>query len=151
MPSHDQSLQDRLSLAAEAKKNLLAKFKKSADPNTPEAIEKRREREAVAAARAERQGAARSQRGGSTSSELARQAKAAAEAAAEAERIAAEQSSRRSCGPGGTCIGGERGTGSRAEGRSRCPIRCPESGKEEAAPRLLNHPRAVALADIYSH
>ncbi len=120
-----------------------------ADPNTPEAIEKRREREAIAAARAERQTQREIARR-DHEAELARQAKIAAEAAAEAERLAAEQASRGSCGPGGTCIGGERGTGSRAEGRPRCPLRRTEGGKEEAAARLLSHPRPNALASIYS-
>ena len=90
MPSYDQSLQDRLSLAAEAKKNLLAKFKKNADPNTPEAIEKRRQREAIAAARVKRQKQRELARR-EHEAELAWQAKIAAEAAAEAERLAAEQ------------------------------------------------------------
>jgi Family of unknown function (DUF6481) len=90
MSHYDPSLQDRLSLAAEAKKNLLAKFKKNADPNSPEAIEKRREREAIAAARAERQ-AQREIARREHEAELARQAAAEAAARAEAERIAAEQ------------------------------------------------------------
>jgi Family of unknown function (DUF6481) len=90
MHHYDPSLEDRLSLAAEAKKNLLAKFKKLTDPNSPEAIEKRREREAIATARAER----KTQRAVARREhelELARQTAIAAEAAREAERIAGEQ------------------------------------------------------------
>jgi len=67
MRHSDPTLQDRLNLANEAKKNLLAKFKKNADPNSPEAIEKRREREAIAAARAERQAQRDRRRGGERS------------------------------------------------------------------------------------
>jgi hypothetical protein len=89
MPSHyDPSLQDRLNLAAEAKKNLLAKFKKY-DPNSPEAIEKRQQREAIAAARAERL-AQREAAQREHEAELVRQAELAAAAAAEAARLAAE-------------------------------------------------------------
>jgi hypothetical protein len=39
MSHYDPSLQDRRNLAAEAKKNLLAKFKKNADPKREEWIE----------------------------------------------------------------------------------------------------------------
>ena len=90
MRQHDPSLQDRLGLASEAKKNLLAKFKQNADPNSPEAIEKRREREAIATARAERHGQREVARR-EHEAELARQTTIAAEAAREAERLAAEQ------------------------------------------------------------
>jgi hypothetical protein len=94
MSSHnDQRFQDRLSRAAEAKSAMLARFKRAVDPENPAAIEKRREREAIAAARAEREAkrqAARQEH----ERELARQAALAAEAAAEAARAAAEQAAR---------------------------------------------------------
>jgi membrane protein involved in colicin uptake len=90
MSHYDQSLQDRRNLAAEAKKNLLAKFKKNADPNSPEAIEKRRQREAIAAARVERQ-AQREQARREHEAELARQAAIVAAAKAETDRLAAEK------------------------------------------------------------
>jgi hypothetical protein len=89
----DPSLQDRLTLAANAKSAMLAKFKRAQDPENPVAIENRRQREAIAAARAEReaQRAAERQR---VEAELARQAALAAEAAAKAEREAAEKAAR---------------------------------------------------------
>ena len=59
MHHFDPSLEDRLSLAAEAKKDLLAKFKKLTDPNSPEAIEKRRERESHRRGAGRAQGATR--------------------------------------------------------------------------------------------
>src|ERR1700745_905864 len=76
----DPTMQDRLNRASEAKAATLAKFKRAMDPSNPKAMETRRAREAIAAARPER--------------ELARQAALAAEAAAKAERAAAEQAAR---------------------------------------------------------
>jgi hypothetical protein len=55
MSNYNQSLNDRLSLAAEAKKNMLEKFKKSLILDDPAKIEARRQREAIVAARAERE------------------------------------------------------------------------------------------------
>src|SRR4029079_15641307 len=89
MTNHNPTLEDRLSHASEAKKALLAKFKQAIDPENPAAIEKRRQREAIAAARAERiaqREAARQQE----EQERARHAALAAEAAAAAARATAE-------------------------------------------------------------
>jgi hypothetical protein len=86
----DGSFQDRLSRASKARGAALAKFKQALDPESPAAVEKRREREAIVAARAERErvrAAARQEQ----ERELARQAALAKEAAAEAERAAAEK------------------------------------------------------------
>src|SRR4029453_256231 len=84
MSNYNQTLQDRLSLAAQAKKNMLENFKKSLILDNPGKIESRRQREAVLAARAEREAqreASRQQR----EAELARQALIEAEAAAAAK------------------------------------------------------------------
>jgi uncharacterized protein DUF6481 len=93
MSNYDQSLQDRLSLAAAAKRSMLEKFKKSLILDDPVKIENRRKREAVLAARAEREAqreAVRLQR----EAELAKQALIAAEAAAAAKRAIDEQTVR---------------------------------------------------------
>jgi hypothetical protein len=90
---NEPTLQDRLSRAADAKSAMLAKFKRALDPENPTAIEKRRQREAIVAARTERavqREAARQHH----ELELARQAALAAEAAAQAERAAAEHAAR---------------------------------------------------------
>ena len=44
MSNYNDSIQDRLSRASEAKNAMLAKLKQSLDPENPAAIEKRRER-----------------------------------------------------------------------------------------------------------
>jgi hypothetical protein len=77
---------DRLKDAAEARKALLAKLQAAPRPDDPVMIEKRRERQAIAEARVERQ-AERAR---------VRQAEKAAQeqAAAEAERLAAEEAAR---------------------------------------------------------
>jgi len=92
--SYDPTLEDRQSLASEAKRAMLAKFKQSLDPDSPAAIAKRRQREAIAAARAEREAqreAARQEH----ERHLARQAILEAEAKAASERAAAEEAARR--------------------------------------------------------
>ena len=89
----DSNFRDRLTRASEAKQATLAKFKQALDPGTPAAMEKRRQREAIAAARAERNAkreTARQER----ECELAKQAILAAQAAAEAERAAVERAAR---------------------------------------------------------
>jgi len=88
MSNYNQTLQDRLSVAAQAKKSMLENFKKSLILDDPAKIESRRQREAIVAARAEREAqreAARQQR----EAEVARQALIAAEAAAAAKRTMA--------------------------------------------------------------
>jgi len=93
MSNYNQSVQDRLTLAAEAKQKMLEKFKKSMVMDDPAKIEIRRQREAIVAARAEREAqraTARLQR----EAELARQAQIAAEAAAAAKRAAEELAAR---------------------------------------------------------
>lgn len=93
MSNYHQSLNDRLSLAAQAKKSMLEKFKKSLILDDPAKIESRRQREAIVAARAEREAqreAARQQR----EAEVARQALIATEAAAVAKRAMEEQAAR---------------------------------------------------------
>jgi predicted nucleic acid-binding Zn-ribbon protein len=90
MSSHKDSIQDRLNRASEAKNVMLAKFKQAVDPNNPETIEKRRQRESLVAARAERTSQRRVARL-EHEREIARQAALAAEVAAEAVRGAAEQ------------------------------------------------------------
>ena len=90
---NDSNLQDRRSRATEAKSAMLAKFKRALDPKNPTVIENRRQREAIAKARAERlaqREAARLEQ----EHELAKQAAIAAEAAAQAERVAAEEAAR---------------------------------------------------------
>ena len=88
------SLEDRLSRAAEAKSTMLAKFKRALDPNNPDFLEKRKQREAIVAARAARalqREAARQEQEREFARQAALAAEAAAKAAAEAERAAAEQ------------------------------------------------------------
>ena len=77
---------DRLRDAAKAREGLLAKLRSAPRPDDPVMIEKRRERQAIAKARAERQ----------AGRERVRQAEKAAQeqAVAEAERIAAEEAAR---------------------------------------------------------
>ena len=77
---------DRRRDAAEAREALLAKLHAAPRPDDPVMIEKRRERQAIAKARVERQ----------AERERVRQAEKAAkeQAAAEAERIAAEEAAR---------------------------------------------------------
>ena len=50
----DSTFRDRLTRASEAKQAMLAKFKQALDLGTPAAMEKQRQRESIAAARAER-------------------------------------------------------------------------------------------------
>ena len=83
----DSTFRDRLTLASEARQTMLAKFKQPLDPGTPAAMEKRRERESIAAARAECN-AKRETACQKPDRELARQATLAAQTAAEAERAA---------------------------------------------------------------
>lgn len=88
--NNDPSFQDRRNHASAAKKSLLAKFRTALNPDDPVAIEKRRQREAIVAARSERvaqREAARKEH----ERELTKQATIAAAAAEEAKRIAAEQ------------------------------------------------------------
>ena len=94
MSNHsDPSFQDRLGHASEAKKFMLAKFKQAQSLDDPKAVEKRRQREAVAVARAKR-AAQREAARQEHEQELVRQAAIGAEAAAEAKRLAAEQAAR---------------------------------------------------------
>jgi hypothetical protein len=90
---YDQSLRDRLSLASEAKKKLLAKFKSAMVLDDPTKIEKRREREAIVAARAQRAQQRETARQ-LHEIKLSNQAAIAAEVAAEAKRAADEQVAR---------------------------------------------------------
>jgi len=86
------NLEERLKHASEAKKLMLAKFKTSLVEG-PAAIEKRQQRQAIAAARAER-AVQREEARQRQERELAKQAEIAAQAAADAERVAAEQAAR---------------------------------------------------------
>jgi len=91
------SLEHRLSRAAEAKRAMLAKFKRAQDPNNPEAVEKRKQREAIVAARTARaiqRETARQEHERELTSQAALAEEAAAKAAREAERAAAEQAAR---------------------------------------------------------
>ena len=102
MRSHSvPNLEDRLSQASEAKKAMLARFKKSLDLDDPATIEKRLQREAIVAARAER-AAQREVKRQQHEQELARQVAIAAEATAEAKRVAVEQAARDSSRAGRT-------------------------------------------------
>jgi hypothetical protein len=87
------NLQERLKSASEAKKLMLAKFKTSLVEG-PAAIEKRRQRQAIAAARAER-AVQREEVRQRQERELAKQAEIAAQAAADAARAAADQRAKR--------------------------------------------------------
>jgi hypothetical protein len=94
MSSQDDSdFRGRLSRASEAKTAILEKFKRALDPDSPAALEKRRQREAIAAARAERE-AKREALRQEQERERARQAELAAAAAAAAESLAAEERAR---------------------------------------------------------
>ena len=86
---NDPTFQDRLNHASEAKKSMLAKLTRALDPENPAAVEKRRQRESIVVARAERTAqreAARQEH----ETELARQAVLTALAADEAKRVAAD-------------------------------------------------------------
>lgn len=93
MSSYTDFIEERLNRASEAKNALLAKFKQAADPQSPEAVEKRRQREMIAKARAERTEQRKLARE-EHERELARQAAVAAKAAAETALLAAEQAAR---------------------------------------------------------
>src|SRR6478609_7534213 len=86
------NLEERLKSASEAKKLMLAKFKTSLVEG-PAAIEKRRQRQAIAAARAER-AVQREEVRQRQERELAKQAEIAAQAAAAAARAAADEAAR---------------------------------------------------------
>ena len=86
------NLEERLKHASEAKKSMLAKFKLSLVEG-PAAIEKRQQRQAIAAARAER-AARREEARQRQERELAKQTEIAAQAAAEAARAAADEAAR---------------------------------------------------------
>ena len=86
------NLEDRLKHASEAKKSMLAKFRLSLVEG-PAAIEKRQQRQAIAAARAER-AARREEARQRQERELAKQAEIAAQAAADAARAAADEAAR---------------------------------------------------------
>jgi Family of unknown function (DUF6481) len=86
------NLEERLKHASEAKKLMLAKFKTSLVEG-PAAIEKRQQRQAIAAARAER-AVQREEARQRQERELAKQAEIAAQAAADAARAAADEAAR---------------------------------------------------------
>jgi hypothetical protein len=85
----DTSLRERLSRASAAKAALLVKFKRATDPENPEIVAKRRQRETIAAARAERL-ALRQREREERESEARKQAAAVA-----AKRAAAEEEARK--------------------------------------------------------
>ena len=85
----DSSFENRLKRASDAKSAMLTKFKQAMDPNNPAAAEKRREREGIVAARAER-AAARQEH----EREVTRQAALTAQIAAERARADVEQAAR---------------------------------------------------------
>jgi hypothetical protein len=78
------TFRDRLSHSSDAKSAMLAKFKRAQDPDNPEAVEKRRQREAVVEARAER--AAQREAALKAEQKAARDARYAARKAAKKER-----------------------------------------------------------------
>src|SRR4029077_11801635 len=86
------NLEERLKHASEARKSMLAKFKKSLVEG-PAAIEKRQQRQTIAAARAAR-AVQREEVRLREERELEKQAELAAQAAADAEHAAAEQAAR---------------------------------------------------------
>jgi uncharacterized protein DUF6481 len=90
---HDPKLQDRLQDAAEARRAMLAKFKTASAPDNAALIEKQRQRQEIAAARAER-AAQREAKRQEEERERARLAAEAERAAAEAARIEAERVAR---------------------------------------------------------
>jgi hypothetical protein len=87
------NLEERLKHASEAKKLMLAKFETSRVEG-PAAIEKRQQRQAIAAARAERE-MQRKEARQRQERELAKQAEIAAHAAADAARAAADEAARK--------------------------------------------------------
>ena len=86
------NLEERLKHASEARKSMLAKFKMSLVEG-PAAIEKRQQRQIIAAARAAR-AAQREEARLHQERDRAKQAELAAQAVADAERAAAEQAAR---------------------------------------------------------
>jgi Family of unknown function (DUF6481) len=88
----EPNLEERLKHASEAKKLMLAKFKTSLVEG-PATIEKRQQRQAIAAARAER-AVQREEARQRQELELAKQAEIAAQAAADAARAAADEAAR---------------------------------------------------------
>jgi Family of unknown function (DUF6481) len=88
----EPNLEERLKHASEAKNLMLAKFKMSLVEG-PAAIERRQQRQAIAAARAER-AAQREEARQRQEHELAKQAEIAAQAAADAARAAADEAAR---------------------------------------------------------
>ena len=86
------NLEERLKHASEAKKLMLAKFKTSLVEG-PAAIEKRQQRQAIAAARAER-AVQREEARQRQERELVKQAEIGAQAAADAARAAADEAAR---------------------------------------------------------
>jgi len=86
------NLEQRLKHASEAKRLMLAKFKMSLVEG-PAAIKKRQQRQAIAAARAER-AVQREEARQRQERELAKQAEIAVQAAADAERAAADEAAR---------------------------------------------------------
>src|ERR1700729_1523586 len=86
------NLEERLKHASEARKSMLAKFKMSLVEG-PAAIEKRQQRQAIAAARAER-AVQREETRQHHERELAKKAEIAAQAAADAARAAADETAR---------------------------------------------------------
>ena len=118
MSSHKDSIQDRLNRAAEAKNALLAKFKQAADPDNPEAVEKRRQREALVAAREERMAQRR----------IAQQ---------EHERVDQTPRDVAAHARGSRTGRAPSRSGSRAEGCARRAIRRPEGSEEAAAKGIL--------------
>jgi hypothetical protein len=136
----DSSSRDRLTRASEAKQAMLARFKQALDPGTPAAIEKRRQRESIAAARAERNAKRESARQ-ERERELAMQAVLEAQAAAEAERAAVERAAREAAEQAeleATLKAEPSLVGGRAEGQARRALCRTEGSKKPAAERPLN-------------
>lgn len=88
-----RSLKDRLADAAQAKRAALEKFKSMPGVDDPAAIERRREREAIATAR-EARTAERKRVRAESASEAARQTELAAQAVAEAQILATQHAQR---------------------------------------------------------
>jgi hypothetical protein len=86
------NLEERLKHASEARKSVLAKFKMSLVEG-PAAIDKRQQRQAIAAARAER-AVQREEARRRQERDLAKQAEIAAQAAADAAQAAADEAAR---------------------------------------------------------
>ena len=89
----DTDFRERLSRASEAKTAILEKFKRALDPDSPAAIEKRRQRELIAAARAERE-AKREALRQEQERERAKASSVGRGGGGEAERLAAEERAR---------------------------------------------------------